>query len=221
MEQQHPVHALSGTLGQLFVGAVERVAGLEGDHVGSAELRQAGAGLGRREAQLLKVVVPRELEHAQPAGQVEPAPAMHLGHQRVAGVGGGEDLARDRVAVPGVDLFEGQHGQQLVLGVAQGHVGIELERVARLDWQGDGDGEDVAAGQAHLGADARKVGLAHEAVQGREGAGGQQFQVAHDPLRNLQRRQAAGLRLEGLGGLARDHQVHQRAAIRADKLIGL
>jgi hypothetical protein len=79
----------------------------------------------------------------------------------------------------------------------------------------------VAAGQAHFVQHALVIGLAHEAVQGRKRAGGQQLQVAHGALGQLDRRQAAGLRLERVDLRGGHQQVHQLAAVRANKLVGL
>ncbi len=96
-----------------------------------------------------------------------------------------------------------------------------MQPVARLDRQGDGNGEQVAAGQAHLRQHALEVGLAHEAVQRREGAHRQQLQVAHHPLRDLQRRQPARVRFQVVGGCGRHQQVYQFATIRADQVVRL
>jgi hypothetical protein len=178
VQQQRAVHLLRGPLGQLLVHAVQRVAGLEGHHVGVAELGQPGAGLGRGQAQVGEVVVLGQLQHLQAAGDVELAPAVHLGHQRMAQVGRAEDLLGHLVQVPGVDLLDGHHRQQLVLVVAQGDVLVQPDLGAGVDRQGHGDGEEVAVGQPHLAQHALVVGLAHETIQRRECAHGQHLQVA-------------------------------------------
>ena len=68
VEQQHAIHLLDGALGQFLVDAVQRVARLEGDDVGVADLRQAGAGLRRGQAQVGEVVVRGQLA-ARAAGR--------------------------------------------------------------------------------------------------------------------------------------------------------
>ncbi len=50
VQQQHPVHFLGRPLGQLLVYTMQRVAGLEGDHIAPAELLKPCARLGRRQA---------------------------------------------------------------------------------------------------------------------------------------------------------------------------
>ena len=86
MQQQHAVDRGDGPLGQLLVHAVQRVARLERHHVLATGLRQHLPRLGRCAAQILKVVVPRELKHSDGARRVESPPAGHLVDQRVFGI---------------------------------------------------------------------------------------------------------------------------------------
>ena len=83
MQQQHAVDRGDRPLGQLLVHAVQRIARLERHHVLATGLSQDLPGLGRRAAQILKVVVTRELKDSDGTGRVEPAPAGHLVDQRV------------------------------------------------------------------------------------------------------------------------------------------
>ena len=66
--------------------------------------------------------------------------------------------------IPGVDFFHGHDGQQVVARITQGNFLPQLHIVFRLHGQGDGDGEEVAAGKAHLIQHALVVSLPQEAV---------------------------------------------------------
>ena len=125
VKQEDAVDALGGSLRQLLVSPVEGVPGLEGHDVRVAELGQAGAGLGGRLPQAGEVVVRRKLQHLQRAGYVDPAPAVHLGHERMPHVPGAEHLVRRLLKVPLVRLLDRHYGQEIVAGVPQGDFGIE------------------------------------------------------------------------------------------------
>ena len=88
---------------------------MEGDHVLVAHLLQLGPSFRWREAQLLKVVVPGQLKHSQRAADIELAPVLNLGHQRVTQIHRAKGLLSGLGAIPGVDLFDGHHRQELVL----------------------------------------------------------------------------------------------------------
>ena len=68
VDQQPAADLLGRALGQLLVGAVQRVAGLEGDDLRPAERLEVLAQLGRGPAQLDEVVVRRGAD-APPAGR--------------------------------------------------------------------------------------------------------------------------------------------------------
>ena len=57
MDQEPAADLLCGSLGQLLVGAVERVAGLEGDDLGPAQVLEVRPQLGRGPPQLDEVVM--------------------------------------------------------------------------------------------------------------------------------------------------------------------
>ena len=57
VDQERAAHLGSGALGQLFVDAVQRVAGLEGHHVGVPHALEHLAHLGGRAAQLDEVII--------------------------------------------------------------------------------------------------------------------------------------------------------------------
>ena len=65
-----------------------------------------------------------------------------------------------------------------------------------------------------IDARARQIGLVHETIQRRERACGQQFQIAHRSLRNLDRAEFFRLPLEFGFLLLSDQQIDQCAAVR-------
>jgi hypothetical protein len=74
----------------------------------------------------------------------------------------------------------------------------------------------VPVGEAHLVDDALVVGPAHEAVEGRKGAGGQELQVADRAVGELEAGEAAGVGAH-LGQLLGRHQeVDEATAVRFD-----
>ena len=78
-----------------------------------------------------------------------------------------------------IDLFYLHDRQGVVARVVQGDLFTVAGQGAFLDRQGDRNGEQGAITGAHFGQDAFVVGLFHETVQRRKGAGRQQLQVAH------------------------------------------
>jgi hypothetical protein len=217
VEQQHTIDLVDRPLGQLLMDTVERVARLEGDDVLAARLRQNLPYLGRGAAQLAEVVVPGKLQHPQRAGGVEAAPARHLVHERVLRILRAEDALGQLGWVPGVELLDRHDRQEVVHRVAQGDVGADLQPGVRRDRKGDRHREEGAIRQAHLVQDAAEIGLAHEAVERREGARCQQFQIADHARGELQggERAGVGARLgQLLGG---NSQVDEMAAIGRDQ----
>ena len=65
MQQEHAVDAGRGPLGQLLVDPVQRVTGLESDHVPPAGVSQHLAGLEGCHPQLAEVVVLRQGQHLE------------------------------------------------------------------------------------------------------------------------------------------------------------
>lgn len=81
VEQQGPVQFFDGTLGKLLMNTVQRVAGLEGDHVRMAAFGQPLVCLRRGQAERLKVIVRGQLKDSQAARDLPVAPEVHLRHQ--------------------------------------------------------------------------------------------------------------------------------------------
>ena len=99
---------------------------------------------------------------------------------------GAENLVGDVVAVPPVDLVHAEDGEEIVLRGAQGDVGVQVKLSALLDGQADRYGKELPAGQPHVFKHALVVEATHEAVQWREGADGQQLEIARGALGKLQ-----------------------------------
>src|SRR4051812_20252894 len=76
----------------------------------------------RRAAQRRKIVVARQLQHFELAGNVELTPALHLGDSGMLQVERAKDLERRIVQIPGVFFLDRHNRQQFVLVVAQGNV---------------------------------------------------------------------------------------------------
>jgi len=91
-----------------------------------------------------------------------------------------------------VDLVHAHPGDQVVIGVAEGDF-LPFVNAVQLGYrQGDRDRPDQPVCQPHIVQHAVIIGLAHEAVERRESAKGQQFQVAQTARRQLQGGSLAG-----------------------------
>ena len=123
VDQERPAALGGRALRQLLVAPVHRVARLERDDVRVAERREALAHLPRRQAQLAEVDVLRQAQDAQRPRDAARPPPLHLADERVRRVGLAEDALGLAPAVPREDLLDRQHGQDLVLRVAQGDLG--------------------------------------------------------------------------------------------------
>ena len=100
----------------VFVGAVQRVAGLEGDDALPALLGQQLADLARREHVLAEPRVLRLRQHLDRAAQQVRLVGVGLQHHVAAGMVGplGQiDAAQILLLVPGIDVGDVQHGHDL------------------------------------------------------------------------------------------------------------
>ncbi len=140
--------------------------------------------------------------------------AVQVGDGRVLGVGRAVGPAGLGLLVDGVDLLDVEEGQQVAIDVAQGERLALGDALAGLNRQDHGQGPERAVGQPHLGDDPLVVGLAEEAAERREGAGGEQFEVAEGPLVERQAGVVLGRRLHLGGSGVIDDQVDQGTAIR-------
>ncbi len=98
--QHQAVANLQRALHQVFVGAVDGVAGLEGDDAPPALLGEIGAGLGGCQVDIWELGLGGG-QHIDLTGQVHLAPRIDAGDARVVAVVGAIDLARLVLAVVG------------------------------------------------------------------------------------------------------------------------
>ena len=199
VDQQAAADLLGRPLGQLFVGPVQRVAGLEGDDPAPAQRLKVLAQLGRRPAELDEVVVRRDPDHLEPAGRIMARLPVEVGDRGMRRVERAVGVAGFVLLVVGVDLLDVQERQQVAVDVAQGQRLAFGDAVAGRDRQGHGQGPERPVGQPHLGDDPLVVGLPQEALERRETADGQQLEVAQPALVERQAGKVLGGRLH-LGG---------------------
>ena len=212
VQQQDAVNGVRGALGQLLVDAMERVACLEGDDVVRSELVEPGPAVGRREAKVPEVEVAWKLQHSQSPGNVHGAPSGHLRDDWMALVTGAEDLLRDLLTVPLVCLLDGHYRKELVLGVAERDLLVQVD-VARLDRKRDRNRKEPFISQTHLSKHACVVVAAHKPVERREPAGRQQLQITDRPVRKLDGRETARPLLELFPILRRYEKVYEAPTV--------
>ncbi len=166
---EEPVAGLQRGLGQVLVGAVDRVAGLEGDDLLPAARLEVGLVLGRRlvaaHEGLLVVGQRVDLDRA---GEHPVALLVDRGDAGVGLVGRPVDLLGLALDVALPDLLDGEPAQRLALVAGQGDDVADL--ALEVGRQGDRDRPVVAGDGPHLGADALPVGGPLEAGQRREAA---------------------------------------------------
>ncbi len=177
----HAVADFDGDLGQVLVGAVHRVAGLEGGDAFPAALFEHGAGFGGCHVDAR--VLLREValaEHLHRAGQVDVALGEHHFHARMLFVGGLEHLLTLVRLVDGVLLVH-QHGAHDVAVTVDQRDFLAFGQTVGgglVGGQGDRDRPEHAVGQRHVVAHTLPVGFPHEAVQRRETADAEHDQIA-------------------------------------------
>ena len=120
VDQQAAADLLGGSLGQLFVSPVQRVAGLEGDDPAPAQRLEVLAQLGRRAAQLDEIVVRRDADHLEPARRIMARQPVEIGDRGMRRVERAIGVPGFVVLVVGVDLLDVQERQQVAVDVAQG-----------------------------------------------------------------------------------------------------
>ena len=190
------VRELEGELGQVLVGAVDGVPGLEARHAPPAALgdraraARAGSGGGGRRAG------PRE-----GAGRCTGPPASvagpreQVGHARVRRVLGAVDVARLLEGIALEDLAAPRSrpraGPRRRAGPPPRRAATERARLV-VHGQGEGQGPHRAVGQPQVLDHARVVGRAQEAGEGARRAGGDQLEVGE--LARVEGERRAGCR---------------------------
>ena len=154
---QEPAANLRGRLlGQLFVSAVQRVAGLERDDPAPGKRLKMLAQLGGRAAQLDEVVVRRDANHLEPARRIMSGRPLQIGHRGMGRVQRAIGVLGFVIFVVSIDLFDMQKRQQVAVDVAQRQRLSLGDAVAGRDRQRHGQGPERAVGQAHLADDAAR-----------------------------------------------------------------
>ena len=188
--EQAVAQAQDGLL-QVLVANVRDVAGLEGDDGLPALVLEDLAGLGREEVVggVGPAVVVDEVDGAADEVVAALEEAAHAG---VLGLGGAEDGLRGLLLVPRVDFADMVDRQGAVVALlVEGDV-ADGDAVLRRDVEHDGDGPERAVGQPVAGDDAVEVGLADEALAGREDAAGDVLRIARGVEVHNQLRQRSG-----------------------------
>ena len=196
-----------GAEGELDVRPVHRVAGLEGDNAAPALVGEVSAQLSGSEAEVLEIVMARELETFKAASDIPGiAPVHQVGDAGVSCAGAVEDGFAFRLAVGLPDVFDVQDGDHDAFGIAQGDLaaaGLEGFGEGLGDIERDRHRPEKAAGELHVAAHAFVIGLVHEACERREAAVEEQLEVANLARREIPRREIARLGF-GRGGVRRD-----------------
>ena len=205
------------------MGAVHRVAGLEGGHRRPALGLEEGPGLGGSQVDVRVGLGEVPLaQHPHRPAEVDRALLEHLGDAGVGGVGGAEDRGALVLPVDPVALLDDHRAhERAALGVDERDLlaggdrpGVVLGRRER-----DRDRPEGPVVEAHLVADPAPVGLADEAAQRGEGA-----DAEHDEVGGLTRghRQApeppgAGGRGIALAGIDEPRLQAMGRAVRPDE----
>ena len=221
VDQQPAADLLRGPLGQLLVGPVQRVAGLECDDLAPSERLEVLAQLGRSAAEVDEIVVRRYADDLETTGGVVARLPVEVGDRGMLGVSEPYALRRLVLLVVSVDLLDVEEREQVAVDVAQGQRLPFGDAVAGLDRKGHGQGPERPVGKAHLADDFFVVGLAQEALQRREPADGQQLQVAEPALVERQAGEVLGGRLHLGRSRIRDDQVDERPAVGRIQCAGL
>ncbi len=220
VDQQVGLELAGRPQGELEVGPVHRVAGLEGHHLPPAEPLEARPHLARRVTQADEVVVRRQLQALEAAADGDVVGALvEMRDPGMGAVEGAVDRLGLGLAVDRPDVLDGQRRQHDALGVAQRQPVAGGQSFGRLlgDVEGDRDGPQLAAGEPHLVAGRLEVGAAHEARERREPAVQDQLEVADLPRRQVPGRPVAR-GLADLGPpLRADDQIGQGAAVGANR----
>jgi len=217
VNQQIRLHFACSPERQLLVGAVQRVAGLEGDHLAPALLPEPASQLGRRVSQQLEIVVGLRLDAVHATTDVDGARVVHqVTNTVVQLVLGAVDRSCFMPLVRTKDTADIHRRQKHAFGISQRDAPAcrhrPRERLA--DIEHDGYRPERAVRQTHVVAD-RVVGLlVQEAVQGRVRTVGQQIEIAQLARGQVPGRIVSGQPLFRFGFRLRQVQLLQLTAVR-------
>ena len=175
---QQPVGHLERALGQVFVGAVDRVSRLKRDDGIPASLLEDCARALGIEVVLRKLGL-RQLDHRDRSTHPHLALGVERGDSGVHLVVGLEDRARLLVAVHGVAVAHLEQRERLTAPSDQRDLLALLQPVGELALRAEGDGDRPghAARQVHVRRHALALRLGHEAAQRAEAAVGEKLEV--------------------------------------------
>ena len=113
-------HLLRSAEGEFHVGAVHRIAGLEGDYFAPSQAGELSAQLRRRQAQSAEIIVRRQLQAFDAAPHVPRVPDVHrIVRARMSLAGGAKYCLGFGGAVGLPDFFHVQNGEHHAFAVAQ------------------------------------------------------------------------------------------------------
>ena len=175
MDEQ-PVAGLESGLGQVLVGAVDRVAGLEGDDLLPATVGELLPRLGGSEVAAHEgLFVIRQRVDLDRAGDAAVALFDDRGDTGMLDVVGPVDLLGLEHDVLLEDLLDGDAAE--VLAFVRGECDHVADRAFEVGGKGDRDRPVLAVGGAHLCADVPPVLGTLKAGQGREATIADHFEV--------------------------------------------
>ena len=212
--EEEPVDLLERHLGEVFVSAVHRVAGLESHHGRPSALGECGAGLRRSGGKLLG----RGGRDADRAGDRRAALREQRGDAGVRGVVGPVHLASLRIEIALEDLLDGDGAENTIALVAKRDDRALTRELAGVAG-GKGDREGPRGAVAQLGAadDALVVGAAEEPLHRRIGAAAEQREIGRRGGWDAERRELVRTR-DDIRKLVRGHhQIDQRPPERCDE----
>ena len=222
MDEEAGFDLFRGAEGELDVGAVHRVARLEGDDAAPALAGELGAQLGGSEAEGLEVVMARELQAFETAADVPRVALVHqVGDAGMRVARAVEDGFSFGLAIGLPDVLDMQDGDHDAFAVAQGDLAA-----AGLEGFGKGFGNverdrhrpEEAAGQFHVAANAFVIGFVHEAGEGREPAVQEHLEVADLARGEIPGREVARFGFGRGGGVAIEDEVDELAAVGRDEM---
>ncbi len=170
---------------------------------------------------MLEVVVHRELDGFDAATHVDRMGGVHqVVDGRVLRVRRAEHELGLTLPVGTPHVLDVEHGEHHALVVAQRHAlaGCQLLGSGLRDVEGDRHRPQRAVGEPHRLADRVVLALGEEAAQRREGAVGEQLEVADLTGRQVPRREVDGYGLQLGGAVLVDQKVDELTAVWCDQL---
>ena len=206
-------------LGQILVGAVDGIPGLEGDHGVPFALGELGAGSVGGEGVVDKRLIGQLVDQHHRAAEVD---RSRLTHRRNAGVGpiGGSVDALGLVILIGAELVVHRHDREHgAVRMGQGDVLVERAAFGFLigHLKTDGDAPGVPFREPHIVDDGVVVLLSDEALEGAVDAGGDALEIVEVAVAERQGRQRSGCLQSSVALAAGQLAFDQVTAVRVDE----